>query len=523
VPLRDETGKVHLLVATNEDVTVQKTAEVALRESEARYRHLFDANKDPLFLADAHSGKLVDANLAACQTYGYSHGELTRLNNTDLSAEPAKTRQSMREQQDLVPLRYHRRKDGTVFPVELMINRLVINGQAMAVVAARDITERLEASRRLQEKKQRLELAIWGANLGMWDWNVQNNTLVFNEIYAGMLGYAPGELRQEPDTWTRLLHPDDREPVNEALRLHLAGHPGYYQAEHRLRGKDGGWVWVLGSGKVIDRDEAGRPLRMVGINMDITRRKASEFEIKKLNEELEQKVEERTAQLQAVNKELEAFSYSVSHDLRSPLRSIDGFSKMLLLKYEPLLDEDGKDYLHTIRAAAQRMGLLIDDLLKLSKVSRAELRRFEVDVSAMAQEVLQELARETPGRTVTCRVTPGLVAWADHRLLHIALQNLLSNAWKYSSKRAAATIEVGRTTTPRGEAFFVKDNGAGFDMGHAGKLFGAFQRLHGSQEFEGTGIGLAIVHRIMVKHGGEIWVEAAPDQGATFFFILPAP
>ncbi len=260
---------------------------------------------------------------------------------------------------------------------------------------------------------------------------------------------------------------------------------------------------------------------MVGTHIDITGRKEYEGKMLHLNEELERKVSERTAQLQAVNKELEAFSYSVSHDLRSPLRSIDGFSNVLLTDYENVLDEEGRENLHTIRSASQRMGHLIDDLLKLSRVSRTELHLYSVDVSGMAEEIRNELQRENPGRKVDWQIAPGLTARANGRLLQIALQNLLSNAWKYSSKKEEATIAVSRVTTGRGEAFCVKDNGAGFDMRYASGLFRSFQRMHSSREFEGTGIGLAIVHRIILKHGGEIWAEAEPDKGAAFFFTLP--
>jgi len=241
-----------------------------------------------------------------------------------------------------------------------------------------------------------------------------------------------------------------------------------------------------------------------------------------LNEDLEQRVRERTAQLEAANREMEAFSYSVSHDLRAPLRSIDGFSQALLEDCQDQLDAAGRQYLGRIRLGTQRMADLIEDLLELSKTSRAALDRGEVEVSGLARTVVDDLLRANPEAGVEVSIQPGLRAWADQHLLRVVLENLLGNAWKFTSKRPDPRVEVGEAVSAGGErTFFVRDNGAGFDMAHAGKLFQAFQRLHLSSDFEGTGIGLAIVQRIIHRHGGRIWAEAAPGEGAAFFFTLP--
>ncbi|CAA9308153.1 MAG: Two-component system sensor histidine kinase/response regulator hybrid [uncultured Cytophagales bacterium] len=269
------------------DLRERKKNEAALRESEERYRHLFHANKDPLFLLDRETRRITDANPAACQVYGYTREELLGLQNTDISAEPERTLQAMQEQVSSVPLRYHRKKDGTVFPAELAFNHLLINGRPASIVAVRDITERVEASRKLAEEKQRLELALWGADLGTWDWNVAEGTVLFNEKYAQLLGYALDELPPRQETWNRLLHPGDRERVLEELQGHLSGQKPYYQAEHRLRGKSGEWRWMLGSGKVMERDPAGKPLRMVGITQDITSRMQAEMAMQELKLRLE--------------------------------------------------------------------------------------------------------------------------------------------------------------------------------------------------------------------------------------------
>ena len=231
-------------------------------------------------------------------------------------------------------------------------------------------------------------------------------------------------------------------------------------------------------------------------------------------------LERGNQELSALNKELEAFSYSVSHDLRAPLRSMDGFSLALLEDYGEQLDDEGRDNLQRIRAASQRMGRLIDELLSLSRVTRAELTLRPVDLTALAREIVDNLRQQQPGRRVRCCIDDGLTAMADKALLQIALQNLLDNAWKFTGKTAEPEIRVGAVQRDKATHYFVSDNGAGFDMHYADRLFGAFQRLHHEREFSGTGIGLAIVQRVVHRHGGKIWAEAQPGRGATFFFTL---
>lgn len=226
------------------------------------------------------------------------------------------------------------------------------------------------------------------------------------------------------------------------------------------------------------------------------------------------------AQLEAANKELEAFSYSVSHDLRAPLRAIDGFSLALLEDYTGQLDAQGQDFLHRVRAGAQKMGQLIDDMLQLSRLTRGEMHIAPVNLSALALEIIEDLRRSDPTRRVEFLCAEGLDARGDERLLRAALSNLLNNAWKFTGKQLDARIEFDATATEDGPVFVVRDNGAGFDMAYAHKLFGAFQRLHRAEEFPGTGIGLAIVHRIIRRHGGNVWAEGAVGKGAAFYFTL---
>lgn len=270
------------------------------------------------------------------------------------------------------------------------------------------------------------------------------------------------------------------------------------------------------------RDEHGQAYAMCGISTDITERKRAQAQLEEYRDQLELAVEKRTAELEIANKELQAFSYSVSHDLRAPLRAIDGFSSMLAEDYSAVLDDSGNDLLRRLRKAAVRMGELIDDMLNLSRVASAGMNTRATNLSEIASSVLQELQALSPQRRCRTLVAPELIAKVDPQLIQIALRNLLENAWKYSAKKDEAVIEFGMGEIEGKTAYFVRDNGAGFDMAYAGKLFQPFQRLHAKEEFEGTGVGLATVSRVVQRHGGRIWAEAAPGEGATFYFSLSA-
>ncbi len=264
----------------------------------------------------------------------------------------------------------------------------------------------------------------------------------------------------------------------------------------------------------VDSNLLGRSLRYA------IERKRGEVELQKYRDHLEELVEQRTTELTAVNKELESFSYSVSHDLRAPLRGIDGFSQALLEDYPDKLDEQGKEYLQRVRSATQRMGELIDDKLNLSRVTRSEMRRETVDLSTLATKVTAELQKTQPGRQVEFVITEGLTVNGDTALLRVALENLFGNAWKFTGRQPKARIEFDVTRHEDKLAYYVRDDGVGFDMTYVDKLFAPFQRLHSADEFPGTGIGLATVQRIILRHGGTVWAEGAVGKGATFYFTL---
>jgi PAS domain S-box-containing protein len=325
-----------------------------------------------------------------------------------------------------------------------------------------------------------------------------------NPAWQEVLGWTSDDLTACP--YVNLVHPDDvASTVRESAKLANGGLTVDF--ENRYRCKDGSYRWL--SWKAASNTERGL---VYAAARDVTAEKRAAREL-----------QQYAASLRAANRELEAFSYSVSHDLRSPLRSIDGFSQALMEDCGGQLGSQGETHLQRIRSAAQRMGQLIDDLLKLARVTRAELTFETVDLSAIAQRTLTRLAETHGGRRVDWQVQPGLSANGDARLLEIAITNLLENAWKFTGKKPTARIEFGaRNGEGRPREFFVRDDGAGFDEAYGSKLFGAFQRLHHASDFPGTGIGLATVQRIVTRHGGHIRAEGRPDHGATFSFTLHA-
>jgi PAS domain S-box-containing protein len=395
-----------------------------------------------------------------------------------------------------------------------------------------DITKQQKAQEVLREVSEYRRLALEAGSLGFWDYQFQTGQVSWDQKCREMFGLS-GADRDDYDTATSRIHADDRGAVEEAIQQALAGaNQGAYHPEFRVVWPDGSVHWLVSHGRVYFESREGQSVavRFLGVNLDITDVKRAHQAIQTLNLELEARVAERTAQLQAANRELEAFTYSVSHDLRAPLRAIDGFSRILLEEHAQEVNAEALRCLDVIRRNTLKMGALIDDLLAFSRLSRQPLNKRTVDVSALARQVceelrtIEELRSDDKDRSIEVTIGDLPPCQADPALLNQVLVNLISNALKYSRARNPAKIEIGalRAATGSDTVYFVRDNGVGFDMRYVGKLFGVFERLHASEEYEGTGVGLALVQRIVARHGGRAWAEGAMDRGAVFYFTTTA-
>ncbi len=516
-------------VHAGRDVTAEHGARLSLEESEARYRALTDSAADAIVTAD-FEGRITGWNAGAERMFGYARQEAAGRPVTMLMPERYRAGHpgAMRRVHEggerhimgtAIELQA-RRHDGTEFPIELTLADWEVSDRRYVTSIMRDISDRHAAAQALAYSEELFHEAFDHAAIGMCLISPEGQFLVVNPALCGILGRDAQTLLA--CTWQELTHPDDLEVdlglVEDVLQDRI---PSYRLLKRFLR-PDGEVVWGDLSVSCVREDD--RSVRnFVSQIVDVSARIAAEQEIRRLNEELEDRVMRRTAQLEASNRELEAFVYAASHDLRTPLRAIDGFSQLVADGGAERLGAEDQEHLQRVRAAAQRMGLLIDHLQELSHASAAELLHEDVDLSGMARSVLRDLLADHPGRRVDTVVEPALVVTADATLLRVVLTNLLDNALKFTAKHERARIEVGAVDLETERAFFVRDDGSGFDAESAQHLFGAFQRFHPAEDFAGEGIGLAIVQRLVARHGGRVWAESAVERGATFFFTLPEP
>jgi PAS domain S-box-containing protein len=387
------------------------------------------------------------------------------------------------------------------------------------------VAGRIQSERAQRESEAQLHTIVENLDEGLIVSDLNGRLLQWNRAALRLHGYSSSE--QDRRAFTDLVDTFELSTLEGAI-LPVEDWPlarilrGQHLHDLELRvhriGTDARRIFNYGG--TLVQDANGHPLMAIVTLNDITERKESEEEIRQLNVDLERRVERRTAELEAANKELEAFSYSVSHDLRAPLRAVDGFSQAVLEDYGAQLPKEGRHYLQTIREGAQRMGVLIDDLLTFSRLSRLPLNKAPVNMGKLAREAFEELKGQQNGRKIDIRIGDLAPCEGDPALLKQVWMNLISNAIKYTRKRDAAIVDVGSREEKNENVYFVCDNGAGFDMRYANKLFGVFQRLHRADEFEGTGVGLAIVQRVIHRHGGRVWVEAAVDRGASFYFTM---
>ncbi len=508
-------------VWTIRDITERKHAEEA-----SRLHSSIVAESDDAIISKNLDGIVLTWNRGAQQIYGYPAEEIVgrsivRLMPPDRVHELSEIVDDLKGGGRLEHFQTERvRKDGRRIAVSLTVSPLrdAAGYVVGASIISRDVTERklFEEALALSEERYR-SLAFATAQI-VWTTGIRGEVIEDIPMWRAFTGQSLEEVLGLG--WADALHPEDREQNSEVWWGAVRSR-SFYDTEYRMRRHDGEYRWMaVHCVPVLEADGVIR--EWVATCADIHDRKRAEEEIRKLNEELEQRVGERTAELEAANRELEAFAYSVSHDLRAPLRAIDGFSRILLDEFSPQLPERAQHYLDSARKNAVQMGRLIDDLLAFSKLGRQPLRKQPIAPAELVRQALQELPFDEEGRQVEITVGDLPACEGDPSLLKQVLINLLSNGFKYTRTREIARIEIGALAAmDRGiPVYYVRDNGVGFDMRYADKLFGVFQRLHGAQEFPGSGVGLAIVQRIVHRHGGRVWAEAALNQGATFYFVL---
>ncbi len=414
----------------------------------------------------------------------------------------------------------NRAKDGSIYWVSsTIVPFLGPDGKPEQFIAIRtDITKRKRMEEALHESEERVRLAAEAADIAVWEWDLRTNELKWDARMFEIYGLPPSpDGRAVYQNWTSALLPEELAEQEARLR-HTIATCGRNQREFRIKRASDHAVRIIQASEVVITGADGKAERVVGINFDSTESKLAEERIRELNTVLES----RAAALEAANKELEAFSYSVSHDLRAPLRAVDGFSRMVLADYASKLDDEGRRMLGVIRSEAQRMGRLIDDLLAFSRLSRQTIESARIDMQELARGVFNELSAREPERQVHFDLGALPPALGTESMIRQVWINLIGNALKFTKQREVAEIEIGVTHDESGgPVYYIKDNGVGFDMRYVDKLFGVFQRLHNQQEFPGTGVGLALVQRIVQRHGGRIWAEAEVNRGATFYFTLP--
>jgi PAS domain S-box-containing protein len=499
------------------------------KRKEDEYRTVIYTSFDGFCTTD-FSGRVLDVNEAYCQMLGYTREEFLRLHVRDFEASesPEETvahfQKFIRTGSDRFQTR-QRRKNGAILDVEASVQYVAALGERIFSFI-RDITERKRAEVSLRNSETQLHTIVESLTEGIAVSDIDGQLLHFNRAALDLHGFATlDECRLrlpefansfELSAMDGTVWPVEQWPLARVLRGE-----NLRNLDVRIRHIQAGWRRIYSYGGTLVRDADGQPLMGLVTISDITERKKTEEEIRQLNANLEERVHSRTAELEIANKELEGFSYSVSHDLRVPLRAIDGFSRLVLKRYEDKLDADGKRLLNVVRDNTRKMGQLIDDILAFSRAGRLEIRASESDMEVLARDVWQELAPSMAGRDVRLEIKPLPKVQGDAAMLRQVWVNLLGNAAKFTIPKPLASIEVGASITDSECVFYVKDNGAGFDPQYMDKLFGVFQRLHGVAEFEGTGIGLAIVKRIITRHGGRVWAEGNVNEGATFYFALP--
>jgi PAS domain S-box-containing protein len=528
-PVMTDDGRILEWIGTCSDITERKRAQEALNAQKQRLEMASAAGNVALWDWDIVSG-VLEWSSAVDPMLGFGKEKFPRtieawgnVLHPDDAARVAEALNRHQRGEASYEIDYRvRRADGSYIWWHVIgVAERDAAGKAVRMTGScADITERKRAEAALITSEERFRTAAESLTDVVYDWDIKEKVDWYGDI-DGIMGYPPEGFPRTIKGWAATIHPEDKDRVMAALEGHVKG-VAPYVAEYRVERRDGEWRWWSARGTAL-RNDRGEPYKMIGSITDITDRKRAEEEIRQLNTGLEQRVRERTAELEAANQELGAFSYSVSHDLRAPLRHVQGYVDMLAREVGGQLSEKGRRYMTTIADASREMGVLIDDLLAFSRMGHAEMIETSVNLDKLVQDTLRDLEPATRERNIVWKIPPLPAVQADPAMLKLVLINLLGNAVKFTRPREPAQIEMGSAGTEDGRViFFVRDNGVGFDPQYAHKLFGVFQRLHRADEFEGTGIGLASVRRIIARHGGRTWAEGKLNEGATFYFTLKA-
>jgi len=553
----------------NWEIQARHEAEILKKQSDDQLKSALMDSPFPTML-HADDGEIIIVNKAWIDNCGYSPRQNRTLdewlnncfreNATQIAEEIDRLIQSTQKQREGIYTIY--REDGNTHSWALSWTQLpmLTDGRNLILTIASDMTDLKYVESALRESEENLSKFSLLTNDGIWDWDLQNDTVHFDPLYYTMAGYEVNEFPHLLEEFRKRVHPDDVEKVFGNAEDHLSGKIERFSVEFRFKKKDGSWLWVLGRGKVTEQDENGNPLRFVGTHTDISAQKAVEEELSHYQLQLEDIVEDRTQRLneriseverlnaaltnilddyQTANeklssmssslsntyKDLESFTYSVSNDLRIPLHRVKDSSQTLLKNYSTKIDKKALKHIESLRDDAFLMDDLIENLTKLSLLGRQTITPLSIDPSPLIEDILITFSDQIKKRKIQIDVKELPHCCADKALLEIALTNLISNAIKFTTKQKKPEITIGYLPDQSGQRviYYVKDNGVGFNMKDMDKIFDTFQRLHNDDEFQGSGIGLAQAKKIINRHGGEIWVEAAEKEGATFYFDLERP